>query len=145
MVTTSMVNINQEQEVMSSKVIGSSLHGVLDYLLAISCITYSWLSGLYLDSPGAFYVSIGCSVFFVMQALFTQFKPSIFKVIPMNIHLWNDLCAAGVFLITPFVFGLTGLHMIYFIAVAIGIIYVGFKTRKDDLFTWDWKVGLKHR
>ena len=115
---------------MSYKVIPSEIHGYLDYLLALFCIGYSVFSGLYLNNEIAFYVSIACSCFFAFQASITKFKPSLIKLVPMNIHLFNDLVAAAIFFITPFVLALQGLHFAYFILVSVGILAVGCTTNQ---------------
>jgi len=115
---------------MSYKFIPSEVHGYLDYLLALFCIGYSIFSGLYLDNEIAFYVSIACSCFFVFQASMTKFKPSLFKLVPMNIHLFNDVAAAIIFLVTPLVLGLQGIHLAYFLLVSLGIFAVGFATNQ---------------
>jgi hypothetical protein len=116
---------------MSYKIIPSEVHGYLDYLLALFCIAYTVFSDLYASSQIAFYVSILCSFFFVFQASITKFKPSFFKWVPMNIHLFNDTMAALVFFATPFILELQGLHFVYFILVSIGILAVGFTTNKS--------------
>jgi hypothetical protein len=115
---------------MSYKFIPSEIHGYLDYLLALFCVSYSVFSGLYFDNEIAFYVSIACSCFFVFQASITKFKPSFFKLVPMNIHLFNDVVAAVIFFVTPFILALQGLHFAYFILVAIGILAVGSTTNQ---------------
>jgi len=115
---------------MSFKFLPSEIHGYLDYLLAVFCVSYSVFSGLYFNSKIAFYVSITCSCFFVIQASITKFKPSLVKLVPMNIHLFNDVIAAVIFFITPFIVGLQGLHFAYFILVSIGILAVGCTTNQ---------------
>jgi len=69
-------------------------------------------------------------LFFVFQDSITKFKPSLFKLVPMNIHLFNVLLAAGVFFVTPFVLELQGLHFAYFISVSLGILVVGCTTNQ---------------
>ena len=117
---------------MKYSIIPSEIHGYLDYLLAIFCCSYTFISGLYVDSYPAFLVSIGASVFFVAQASITDFKPSIVKIVPMKLHLFNDTVAAIVFLVTPVVCRLQGLHLLYFLTVAVGILVVGFTTQAGD-------------
>lgn len=115
---------------MSYKFIPSDIHGYLDYFLALFCVGYSVFSGLYFNNKIAFYVSIACSCFFVLQASITKFRPSFFKLIPMNIHLFNDIVAAAIFFVTPLILGLQGLHFAYFILVSMGILAVGCTTKQ---------------
>jgi len=99
---------------MKLRFITPTLHGVADYTAGLGLIVAPFLLGLGESSHVAVWFSVitGLAVFAV--SLLTDYKLSLFRIIPFQGHLAIDLLVAGTFMIMPFVFGFSGLDAIYY-------------------------------
>lgn len=85
------------------KIISTTLHGVLDYLVGILLIASPWLFGFYLGGAETWVpVALGSAT--IIYSLFTDYELGVFKSISMNGHLTLDMLS-GIFLAaSPWIF-----------------------------------------
>ncbi len=85
------------------RIIPSTIHGFMDYFIAILLIASPWLFGFYRGGIES-YIPIGVGTLILVQALMTRNETGAMKVIPMSAHLMSDL-AIGLFLaLSPWLF-----------------------------------------
>jgi hypothetical protein len=78
------------------KIIPTSVHGVLDYIVALALIVAPWLFGFIDDRPASI-AAIGTGAVFLFSSLFTNYEAGLIKMLPMTLHLIIDFIG-GVFL-----------------------------------------------
>jgi hypothetical protein len=89
---------------MNPRVIPTRVHGALDYLASGVNLAFPWLLGLH-DAPWASIVPRIDGVAGASYSLLTDYELSVFKVLPMPVHLTFD-GAKGVFMAaSPWLFG----------------------------------------
>ncbi|WP_228236545.1 hypothetical protein [Allomuricauda sp. M10] len=99
---------------MKLRFITPTLHGVADYTAGLSLLVAPFLLGLGESSATAIWFSVATGLTVFAASLLTDYKLSIFKVIPFDGHLAIDLLVAVTFMIAPFAFGFEGIDAIYY-------------------------------
>jgi len=91
---------------MLMRVIGTSAHAALDYIVGILLIAAPWLFGFADESTAATWISILAGVALIGMSMITDYEGGVLaRVIGMREHLIADL-VLGVFLIaSPWLFG----------------------------------------
>lgn len=101
------------------RIIPTSVHGAIDYLLGLVVAASPWLFG-FADGGANIHLILGGGI--IAAAALTDFELGLFRVIPMPVHLMLDAGIGVLALATPWLFGVsafTGLH------VALGIAEIG--------------------
>ena len=109
---------------MKLRFISPNLHGVVDYTAAIGLISLPFLLQLGDTQPAALWLSVVMGVAVVLVSLLTDYRLSMAKTIPFDLHLAIDLAAATTFMIAPFLFHLEGLDAYYYWANAAAVYLV---------------------
>ncbi|MEL7538836.1 MAG: hypothetical protein AAFZ58_13945 [Pseudomonadota bacterium] len=101
-----------------------TLHGLGDYAAAIVLIAAPFALGISEQSVIAQWFSVAGGAGLIVYSLLTDYAYSAVPLIPFNVHLVLDSLAGIAFIGLPFVLGLTGVAMIYFIAMGAGVLLV---------------------
>lgn len=78
--------------------ISSRLHGIFDYLLAMTLVMAPWVLDMS-DNLAPALVSVGIGWFVLMVALVTDYELSAIRIIPLSLHVSLDVIL-GLFLIS---------------------------------------------
>ena len=108
---------------MKLRFISPNLHGVVDYTAAIGLISLPFLLQLGDTQPAALWLSVVMGAAVVLVSLLTDYRLSMAKTIPFDLHLAIDLAAATTFMLAPFLFHLEGLDAYYYWANA-AVVYL---------------------
>lgn len=111
------------------KFLTPAMHGALDYIAALTLIVAPFILGLEGLALG---LSVAAGVGLIAYSLLTDYLYSIAKVIPFKLHIIFDTLAAVVFIIAPFLFGFTGIALIYYLVMGFGVLAVVFVTQKAE-------------
>lgn len=115
--------------------IPSSIHGFLDYLVAVSLTLGPVILGLRETSPAVFWVSIAGGLSNFIYSLLTAYERSVVKRIPFRAHLVFDALIGVALIATPFVTntpgGLSGLPTVYALVMGVGIVATVALTNPD--------------
>lgn len=117
---------------MIHRFITPTYHGVLDYIAAFVLLVAPVFLKLETVSPFAYWLSVVTGILLVLYSLFTDYESSMSKVIPFKVHLLFDLSAGLIFLVWPFLFGFTGIAMLYYLVMGITIITVVTVTEPEE-------------
>tara|TARA_R110002111_G_scaffold11662_11_gene35755 strand:+ start:77 stop:463 length:387 start_codon:yes stop_codon:yes gene_type:complete len=109
---------------MNIQFLTPTIHGILDYIAASVLIVAPVILNLGDVSPLAYWLSIVAGGLLILYSLLTDYAFSISKVIPFKVHLGFDLSAGVIFVIWPFIFGFSGLAMMYYVVMGLGIMLV---------------------
>lgn len=109
---------------MKLRFISPDAHGIIDYVASIALIIGPFILKLGDSSPVAKWLPIGAGIAGIMLGIFTKYRYSIFKVIPLDLHLAINLAAATAFGAIPFIFALTGLDAAFFFVNAATVYLV---------------------
>jgi hypothetical protein len=101
-----------------------TVHAYLDYPVALSLLALPFILGVGLDNPWARWISPATGVAALILTLLTNHATGVIRVIPYWLHVAVDRLVGIVFLIVPFVFGMTGLDAYYYWANAIAVLLV---------------------
>lgn len=86
------------------RIIPTSVHAVLDYIVGIALIAAPWIFG-FADVAAAKWAAIAIGAASIGMALLTNHELGLVHVIPMHVHLGVD-AAAGLFLaLSPWILG----------------------------------------
>jgi hypothetical protein len=99
------------------RVIGSRMHGYLDYLMGIILIISPFIFGFWNGGSIAGWIPIIMGGALIVYSLMTDYEVSMNRIIPLKVHLAIDV-VAGIFLaLSPWIFGFAGLvflpHLIF--------------------------------
>jgi len=106
---------------------------MLDYPLGVVLILAPWIFGFSDVGGAAVAVPIIIGALMIGQSLITDWELSIADVIPLPVHLTDDIVAGVVLALSPFVFGFSdqGTNAwLPHVIVGIGLIGAGLLTRR---------------
>jgi hypothetical protein len=109
---------------MNIRFLTPTIHGVLDYSAAVVLIIAPAVLKLDEVSPFAYWLSVVAGGVLIFYSLLTDYALGMRKRMPFKMHLGFDLSAGVVFVVWPFIFGVTGLAMTYYIVMGLGIMLV---------------------
>lgn len=84
--------------------IPTSVHGVIDLLMAIVLIVSPWLFG-FDNVESAKWVPIVLGIGLIVYSLLTNYELGMARLIPMPIHLGLDILSGIVLAVSPWLFG----------------------------------------
>jgi SPW repeat len=86
------------------RIIPTSVHGVLDYLVGILLVAAPWLFG-FSDTASAKWTAIVIGIVVLATSLMTNYELGVLRAIPMRMHLGADALVGIVLVISPWIFG----------------------------------------
>jgi len=101
--------------------IPTRVHGIIDYLVAIILILAPFILG-FADGTAAQWVPILVGVLTIVSSLLTRYELGALRVIPMVGHLWIDVVAGVLLVLSPWLFGFA--DRIWWPHVLFGIMYI---------------------
>lgn len=90
---------------MNMKCIPTKVHGILDYVVAISLVLAPILFGFSEVGGAAVVVPTVLGIALFVYSLLTKYEWGVFKVFGMPYHLMIDMVAAIFLALSPFLFG----------------------------------------
>jgi hypothetical protein len=87
------------------KVIPTSVHGVLDYVVGFALLAAPNIFGFADVGGAAVLVPRIIGAIIILQSLMTNYETGLLKVLPMRVHLMNDYIAGPVLAASPWLFG----------------------------------------
>ena len=102
--------------------IPTSVHGVIDLLMAIVLIVSPWLFG-FDNVESAKWVPIVLGIGLIVYSLLTNYELGMARLIPMPIHLGLDILSGIVLAVSPWLFGFA--DDIWWPHVVFGLIEIG--------------------
>jgi hypothetical protein len=117
------------------KPISSKAHGIVDYSLGVALILAPYLFDFAdLGGPAVIIPQV-IGALIIGQSLFTDYELSLFKVIPMKMHLMMDYVASLFLAASPFLFGFAdnsaNVWMPHLVA-GIGYLVISFLTQTQS-------------
>lgn len=109
---------------MTARFIPQSLHGALDYAVALTLVIAPFVLGFRAESELAHWLSVFAGVGLVGYSLLTDYSMSARALIPIRLHLVFDFAAGAVFLITPFLAGFEGSALPFYVIMGAAVIAV---------------------
>jgi hypothetical protein len=103
------------------RMVGTRVHGLLDYLMGIALIGAPLLLNLAPDGPETWVPAV-LGIIGIAYSLFTNYELSIWKIISVRTHLLLDLVAGIILCISPWLFGFS--HLVWVPHLMLGIIVV---------------------
>jgi hypothetical protein len=91
------------------RVLSTTIHGVLDYILAIALLAAPVLFGFSEYGGAAVMVPRVMGVAVLLMALMTRYELGVFRIIPMPVHLGADIAAGLLLVASPWLFGFADL------------------------------------
>jgi hypothetical protein len=91
------------------KIIPTSVHGILDYIVGIALIAAPYLFGFAEFGGPAVAVPTVLGIGLIVYSLITKYELGLVKILPMKLHLTIDMIAAIVLAISPWLFGFADL------------------------------------
>lgn len=87
------------------KTIPTYVHGIIDYVVGVVLLVAPNLFGFAQLGGAAVDVPRILGVIILVQALFTNYEPGLFKLLPMRMHLAFDYVISIFLAISPWLFG----------------------------------------
>lgn len=109
--------------------ISGSIHGFLDYAVAVVLIIVPLGLDFQATSPIAHWLSIVAGVALFIYSLLTDYSISYRRVIPLGSHLMLDFLAGVAFILSPFIFGFGGIIRTFYLVMGISVVAVVFLTQ----------------
>lgn len=103
------------------RMIGTRIHGLLDYLMGIGLIGVPLLLNLATDGIETWVPAL-VGLLIIGYSLFTNYELGIWKNISVRTHLWLDLCAGLILCLSPWIFGFS--HFVWIPHFLLGIIII---------------------
>ena len=112
------------------------VHNVLDYVIGAVLILTPYLFGFSdVDAGRNVFGVLGVAL--IVYSLFTNYRYSIARVIPLGVHMAMDVASGTVVMLAPTIFGYRGLltggqYAVHFILGLGAVALVAFTDRKTD-------------
>lgn len=90
------------------------IHALLDYPVAFALMALPFALGLGASNIVALYLSPIVGFAALLLTIFTDHHLGVFRVLPYKLHVTVDLLVGILFLITPFVWGFSGLDAYFY-------------------------------
>lgn len=110
------------------KIIGTRVHGYLDYIVAILLIASPWIFG-FADERAAAYVPIGLGIITIVYSLFTKYELGVSPRLNMSTHLTLDVISGFMLALSPWLLSFAETVWIPHVVVGIFEIIVAWATK----------------
>jgi len=104
--------------------ITQSMHAYLDNPVALGLIIMPFLLGIGQTNPLAFWLSIVTGIAAFALTFLADHHLGVVKVLPFKFHLFVDMMVGFVFVIVPFVLGVSGLDAAYYWVLGATVLVV---------------------
>lgn len=111
----------------------TSIHGILDYLYGIVFIAAPKL--FHLDGQSVTTITTIVGVLVIVYSLLTNYELSLYKSIPMNVHLLFDFLIGVFLIVSPLLFHFDHQTNVVFIAFGVFSILASFITKTNSVST----------
>ena len=101
--------------------ISQKFHAYIDYPVALGLIAMPFLFGL---TGIAFGLSVATGIAAFLLTVLTDHETGLIRVLPYKLHLTVDGLVGAAFVAAPFVLGLKGMEMAYFIILGATVLVV---------------------
>lgn len=106
------------------KFISTSIHGIIDYAMALLLIATPWLFGFVdIGTHPESVIPIMLAVVITLYSLFTAYEWGAVGWIPMSVHLWIDVLGGLFLAASPWLFGFS--DEVYLPHLILGILEIG--------------------
>lgn len=103
------------------RMVGTKIHGLLDYLLGIALISAPLLLNMAPDGAETWVPAlVGLAV--IVYSLFTNYELGLWKYISVRTHLWLDLVNGIILCFSPWLFGFS--HLVWTPHFLLGVIMI---------------------
>ncbi len=109
---------------MNIRFIPGSVHGILDYAVAIALIAAPLALGFQNASPVAFWLPLLGGVGLFIYSLLTGYSRGIRDLVPYRVHLGLDFAAAVALIAAPFLFDFGGIPRLFLVGVGVAVVAV---------------------
>ena len=115
--------------------IPTTLHGAIDYLVALILIVAPYMLG-FADGGAAQWATIGLGVFVLVYSLLTDYELGMIRILPFRVHLVLDVIFALTLLASPFVLGFSDrIWWPHVLLCIMGLVVTAFTARHTDRFS----------
>ena len=113
------------------------MHAYLDYPVALGLIIMPFLLGIGQTNPLAFWLSIVTGIAAFALTLLADHHLGVVKVLPFKFHLFVDMLVGFVFVfvIVPFVLGVSGLDAAYYWVLGATVLVVASLSASEEAVT----------
>lgn len=111
------------------RIVSTRVHGILDYAMGVALAVSPWLLGYSVDGAET-WVPVGIGFAVIGYSLLTDYELGVARVISTSTHLRLDALAGLFLLISPVVFGFSGLVWVPHALLGAAGITVALVTRK---------------
>lgn len=109
------------------------MHGIMDYLLGIVLIGSPWLFGFARGGPETS-IPVIVGIVILLLSICTNYEYGLIKKVAMPVHLYMDIIAGILLLISPWIFGFRDYVIIPHVIFGILEIGAGFMTSEQPSF-----------
>lgn len=111
---------------MSIRFVTQKAHAYLDYPVALNLMLTPFLLKLGEFNPPALWLSVATGVAALTLTFFTDHETGIVRLLPYRIHLMVDRAVGFVFVLAPFVLGLSGRNQLFYLVNGVAVLLVTF-------------------
>ncbi len=108
-----------------------SVHGALDYLVAITLIAAPFILDFQAESSFAHWLSFAAGVGLFVYSLLTDYGPGALAAIPFKVHLLLDFAAGALFVVLAFVANFSTEAAWFYGVVGAAVVAVVFTTKLE--------------
>lgn len=101
-----------------------SVHGVLDYLVALTLIVAPFALDFVAESAFAHWLSVAAGVGLLVYSLLTDYSVGAFGAIPFKLHLAFDFSAGALFTVLAFVAGFEAVTAWFYGVIGVAVLAV---------------------
>ncbi len=99
---------------MNIRFLPQSVHGVLDYAVALTLIVAPFVLDFRADSEFAHWLSVAAGAGLLVYSLLTDYSVGALSAIPFKAHLALDFAAGALFLVLAFVAGFETVTAVFY-------------------------------
>jgi hypothetical protein len=115
------------------KKISTKTHGVMDYISGLVIIASPWLFN-FADGTIAQWLPVVTGVVLLLSSIMTNYEPGLVRIIPMPVHLWLDIFAGALLLVSPWLFGFADRVFIPHVIFGLFEMGAGFMTQPNPSY-----------
>lgn len=115
------------------RIISTKAHGVMDYIYGLLAISSPWLLN-FADGTIAQWLPVVIGVVLLLSSIMTNYELGLMRIIPMPMHLWLDIFAGALLLVSPWLFGFADRVFLPHIIFGVFSIVAGFTTQTHSSY-----------
>jgi len=108
------------------KILSTTAHTIIGIIVGLALVAAPWLFG-FADSDAPKIVAISVGIFVLLSELTNTSPISLFKLVPMRVHIILDVVTGLFLLASPWLFGFADLSANAWVPhVVVGLLVVGY-------------------